>query len=103
MKQEHELDLFSRFKSEFCDKDGFVKPVNADAICNWFAWNVWREKVTTQVEYVRCPECDTEQDARVEHTVPFFTYLHTCVSCGYLIMESEWHKINHPANQQVTK
>lgn len=57
----------------------------------------------SHIEHIRCPECGKEQPAQVEHTVPFFTYLHTCVSCGYLIMESEWKEINHTANQRFTK
>jgi hypothetical protein len=95
MKQENEQDLFNRFKSEFCDKDGFVKPVNADAICNWFAWNVWREKVTTQVEHDRfdvdesdideepepCPTCG-EIEGMVNPCCPGFDPLHY-KNCGY--------------------
>ena len=43
-------------------------------------------------ERIRCPECGTEQDATVQHTRPFWTYIHHC-SCGYTIMESEWEVV----------
>lgn len=44
-------------------------------------------------ERIRCPACLTEQDATVEHTQPFPTYIHNC-ACGYTIMESEWDRID---------
>ena len=39
---------------------------------------------------IKCPSCRTTQSAIIEHTIPFFTYIHHCVSCKYVIMESEW-------------
>ena len=39
---------------------------------------------------IKCPSCDTVQAAYVEHTEPFDTYIHDCVKCEYIIMESEW-------------
>jgi acetone carboxylase gamma subunit len=41
-------------------------------------------------ETIKCPECNTIQQARVEHTIPWYTYIHECTNCGYMIMESEW-------------
>jgi phage FluMu protein Com len=43
---------------------------------------------------VKCPSCDTVQPAIIEHTVPFYTYLHFCEKCDYVIMESEFDQIN---------
>ena len=48
----------------------------------------------SNVEKIKCPECDCIQDAIVEHTLPFATYVHHCENCGHIIMESEWIKIN---------
>jgi len=48
----------------------------------------------THGELIRCPKCGTVQGAVVVHTIPFFTYAHTCEHCGYEIMESEWEKID---------
>jgi len=42
---------------------------------------------------IKCPECETIQDAIVEHTIPFHTYIHDCIKCGFLIMESEWDEV----------
>ena len=42
---------------------------------------------------IKCPECGTIQDAIVEHTIPFDTYIHFCEKCGFVIMESEWEEI----------
>ena len=47
----------------------------------------------THSERIRCPECGQEQDATVQHTRPFWTYVHDCVKCGYTIMESEWEVV----------
>jgi len=52
------------------------------------------ENIKFHYENIVCPECDTEQLATVEHSIPFFTYIHQCVNCGYTIMESEWQKVN---------
>ena len=44
-------------------------------------------------ETIVCPQCGKIQEAKVEHTVPFFTYIHDCENCGYTIMESEWVRV----------
>ena len=41
-------------------------------------------------ETIKCPSCDKVQIATVNHTTPFHTYIHECISCNYVIMESEW-------------
>ena len=45
-------------------------------------------------EQIECPECGLHQIAKVEHTEPWWTYIHECTNCGYLIMESEWIRIS---------
>jgi len=40
-----------------------------------------------------CPECGKVQDAKVIVDVPFNIYIHTCNECGYLILESEWNRV----------
>ena len=42
---------------------------------------------------IRCPECATVQAAVVQPGIPFATYIHHCVSCEYIIMESEWDEV----------
>jgi len=44
----------------------------------------------THTEKIKCPDCGTIQDAIVEHTIPFHTYLHVCEKCSFTIMESDW-------------
>lgn len=48
---------------------------------------------TTHKETIRCPECGCVQEAVVEHTRPWYTYIHFCDECGYCIMESEWETV----------
>lgn len=43
-------------------------------------------------EKILCPKCNGENDAEVIHTFPFYSYVHTCEYCGYVIMESEWQE-----------
>jgi len=43
--------------------------------------------------YIKCPSCKHMQLAKVEHTSPFYTYIHRC-DCKYLIMESEWEEVD---------
>jgi len=43
-------------------------------------------------EKIICPNCGEVQVAKVEHTVPFYSYVHTCEKCGYTILESEWEQ-----------
>lgn len=42
---------------------------------------------------IKCPSCDTVQGAIVKHTIPFGTFIHKCIKCEYLIMESEWDEV----------
>lgn len=46
--------------------------------------------MTSHNETIRCPNCESVQVATVEHTVPWYTYVHTCTNCEYIILESEW-------------
>jgi ribosomal protein S27E len=48
-------------------------------------------------ERIRCPECGKEQDAEVQHSCPWPTYIHHCEACGYTIMESEWERVEENA------
>lgn len=45
------------------------------------------------IEQIKSPECDTEQQAVVEHTDPFWSYVHKCTHCQHIILESEWHNV----------
>jgi phage FluMu protein Com len=47
----------------------------------------------THVEIIKCPECDTIQQAEVEHTTAWNIYIHHCKNCNYTITESDWDKI----------
>lgn len=47
---------------------------------------------SNHIEKIVCPECEAVQDAIVEETVPFFTYIHSCVNCDYVITESDWQR-----------
>ena len=52
-----------------------------------------KEIIETHSEIIECPECKKSQAAIVEHTFPWWSYVHNCTNCGYVIMESEWNKI----------
>lgn len=47
----------------------------------------------THKEKIQCPECDEIQEAVVEHTVIWNSYVHECKNCKYIITESEWNKV----------
>ena len=34
-------------------------------------------------ERIICPECDKVETGKVEHTDPWWSYVHTCSCCGY--------------------
>lgn len=50
-------------------------------------------------EAIICPNCQSIEQATVEHTHPWDTYIHHCSHCQYIIMESEWE----PVQEQTTK
>jgi uncharacterized protein (DUF2225 family) len=52
------------------------------------------------IEIIECPECGYKQWAKVEHTIPWHTRIHTCIRCEYLIMESEWNKVENKNRNQ---
>lgn len=45
------------------------------------------------IESIVCPECGCIQFAKVLDTIPFNTYIHECLKCEYIIMESEWQRV----------
>ena len=47
-------------------------------------------KPLSHTEIIKCPECSKIQSANVKHTQPFYSYVHECIKCKYIIMESEW-------------
>jgi hypothetical protein len=47
----------------------------------------------THKETIKCPNCGHIQEATVIHSQPFAKYIHHCLKCGYMIMESEWEKV----------
>ena len=53
------------------------------------------KQTTRPREYIRCPECDHVQLARVEYEywMPGPLRVHRCVECGYLITDSTWEAV----------
>ena len=42
-------------------------------------------------QYIKCPECGSIELATVDTTtIPWNTYIHHCLKCEYVIMESDW-------------
>ena len=56
-----------------------------------------KKKIKTEFDFntviIKCPSCKTIQAAIIEHTSPCATYIHHCVNCRYIVMESEWNII----------
>ena len=50
-------------------------------------------------EIIKCPQCGLIQPAIVEHTFPWFSYVHHCVRCKYIITESEWEIAEFPKKE----
>lgn len=53
-------------------------------------------EIESHIENIICPECDSTQEETVEHTFPFYSYVHKCARCNYIIMESEWNRVELP-------
>lgn len=51
-------------------------------------------------EVIECPSCMKQQQATVNHTTPFYYYVHECEKCQYIIMESDWNKIEKPEGEK---
>jgi C4-type Zn-finger protein len=50
-------------------------------------------KKETHKELIICPECQHQGYGTVIHTEPFFTYIHVCKACEYVITESDWEVV----------
>jgi hypothetical protein len=51
LKSNERIALYEKFLDEFCDENEVINSCNADAVFNWFGWNVWRnENKLTQDE-----------------------------------------------------
>lgn len=48
------------------------------------------QKLIYHSETIICPMCEELQEATVEHTIPWYSFVHECDKCGYIITESEW-------------
>ncbi len=59
--------------------------------------------VKSHEETIKCPECGFVQLADVEHTLPWWSYVHHCVNCKHKIMESEWEKVPDEQSASVSK
>ena len=45
-------------------------------------------------QLIICPECGSIELATIDTTtVPFYTYIHFCKKCEYIIMESDWEPL----------
>lgn len=46
-------------------------------------------------ELIICPACEAQQmaTARLYNGSPWWSYVHTCDQCGYIITESEWQPV----------
>jgi len=42
---------------------------------------------------IKCPKCCYVQNAKIIKTFPFYTYIHYCKKCMYVITESDWDEI----------
>ena len=51
------------------------------------------DNIKTHTEEIICVRCETHQMATVEHTLPWYTHVHTCINCGYTMTESEWDMV----------
>lgn len=49
--------------------------------------------MNTFKENIECPNCHDCQLATIIESLPWWTYIHTCTSCNYLITESDWHTV----------
>lgn len=51
--------------------------------------------VERETEKIICPNCGAVQLAEVVlyEGAPFWTYVHHCENCGYVILESEWETV----------
>lgn len=58
------------------------------------------EKVISHEEKIICPECSSIETGIVKHTLPWWSYVHACKNCGYIIMESEWDKAPPEVKQE---
>lgn len=49
-----------------------------------------------ETEKIACPNCDAVQLAEVVlyEGSPFWAYVHHCETCRYIILESEWEKVD---------
>ena len=58
------------------------------------------EKLIYHTEYINCPECGWLQPAMVEHTIPFYSYVHECTQCKFPITESDWENAAEPSSER---
>lgn len=53
----------------------------------------WLNSLPRHEETIRCPKCEHVQVAEILHSQPFAMFVHNCERCEYIIMESEWDRV----------
>ena len=71
---------------EYVQAEIDAKAKEPNTTCN----NVKPEEHT---EIIICPNCHNRQTAKVAHTQPFWSYVHECDVCDFIIGESEWDRV----------
>jgi len=54
-------------------------------------------KIEHHLETIRCPNCGAIRTATVQHTYPFWMFVHHCDECDYNITDSEWERVDTQA------
>lgn len=62
-------------------------------VAAWAVVKIATREPKRYMQLIRCPECNSRCEAIVEQTLPFYTYVHECEHCGYIITESEWEPL----------
>ena len=52
-----------------------------------------KNETLKHTETILCPECGSLENATVEQSIPWWIYIHECKNCDFIIMESDWDKV----------
>lgn len=56
------------------------------------------KEINPYIIKIRCPNCQTIEEAEIKESIPFNIYIHNCSKCDFTIMESDWEEVEDANN-----
>jgi len=53
------------------------------------------EQESSELDQIKCPKCNTVQEARIFPDRKVFKKIHRCTCCSFVIYQRDWHSVQN--------